>query len=127
MFITHNIIEKMEESGAVMPLLSNSFLTSDWCRFEVFMALKLALRRGRRGSTNAHQCVRVLPILLESVEREGVDSLLCALLNTTTYLAWPLGGREGEGEREREREGFWNTLCSVLQQRRGRGGLGELP
>lgn len=118
MFISHNIIEKMEESGTILPVLSKAFLHSAWCRFELFLAVKNGFQR---PSSAAERRIAMLPVLLEDLQQEDVDSLVCAVLSTTTYLAWP-----GQGDRE-EKERFWNTLCSVLNRgRRGRE-LGLFP
>nr|KAG5689925.1 hypothetical protein BaRGS_015613 [Batillaria attramentaria] len=81
-FISDNIIEHMGESGAILPVLSNAFLHSDWCRFELFVAVK-------SGLAHAQRRVPVVPVLLEELDRTSMDSLVYALLNTTTYLAWP--------------------------------------
>ena len=124
MMISHNIIERMEESSIILPVLSKAFLRSDWCRFELFLAVKRGLQRSFNSSTSSSSAfpapasqprVSVLPVLLEDLGQDDVDGLVCAVLTTTTYLAWP-----GQGGLE-EREGFWNTLFSVLQ----RGGRRE--
>ena len=122
MFISHNIIERMEESGIILPVLSKAFLRSDWCRFELFLAVKRGLQRPFNVSSSSafpapasQPRVTVVPVLLEDLGQDDVDGLVCAVLTTTTYLAWP-----GQGGLE-EREGFWNALFSVLQ----RGGRRE--
>nr|KAG5689210.1 hypothetical protein BaRGS_014866 [Batillaria attramentaria] len=63
-FISHNIIERMQESAAILPILSNSFLRSDWCRFELFVAVK-------SGLAHAQRPVPLVPILLEDLDREA--------------------------------------------------------
>ncbi|KAK7493647.1 hypothetical protein BaRGS_00015159 [Batillaria attramentaria] len=106
-YISDNIIEKMQESGTILPVLSNAFLKSEWCRFELFVAVK-------SGLAHAQRRVPLVPLLLENLDRSAVDSFVSALLNTTTYLAWPQAG----GEEERGR--FWGTLCEVLAKNTGR-------
>nr|KAG5704328.1 hypothetical protein BaRGS_012637 [Batillaria attramentaria] len=84
-YISDNIIEKMQESGTILPVLSNAFLKSEWCRFELFVAVK-------SGLAHAQRRVPLVPLLLENLDRSAVDSFVSALLNTTTYLAWPQAG-----------------------------------
>ncbi|XP_025105090.1 toll-like receptor 2 [Pomacea canaliculata] len=102
-FISHNIIERLEESRAILLVLSNSFLKSEWCRFEMFLGVKSGLAEKR---------LVVVPVLLEDLDKTLVDSFVCTLLHTTTYIAWPARGTSTEIE------SFWKNLSLVISRRR---------
>ncbi|PVD26808.1 hypothetical protein C0Q70_14487 [Pomacea canaliculata] len=54
----------------------------------------------------------VVPVLLEDLDKTLVDSFVCTLLHTTTYIAWPARGTSTEIER------FWKNLSRVISGRR---------
>ncbi|PSN50834.1 hypothetical protein C0J52_03247 [Blattella germanica] len=79
-FITLNVILSMQKSRYTILVLSNSFIQSQWCRWEMEMANHKLFESGRE-----------FLILLE-LQRLDPDTLprhLKFLMDTRTYLEWP--------------------------------------
>ncbi|XP_046372575.2 toll-like receptor 2 type-2 [Haliotis rufescens] len=98
-YIVDNIVHSMEKSNKVIIVLSNSFSQSPWCQFELALVQKRAMEMD--GGY-------LVVLLLESIHARNMTPSLYALLQTTTYLAWPV--------EEEDRELFWNRIGQCLQQ-----------
>ncbi|ESO87222.1 hypothetical protein LOTGIDRAFT_107027 [Lottia gigantea] len=77
--IIDNIVESIENSRRVLIVLSNNFVQSEWCQFEMTLAQKHVLNR-------AIEPLSV--VLLEDIDSENMSNSLHALLKTTTYITW---------------------------------------
>ncbi|KAL4234440.1 Toll6p [Mactra antiquata] len=77
-FINDTIVQHMRESRRLILVLSNSFVNSDWCMFE----LKVA------HSMHIEDNVEVIAILIEDIEAKNMNNSMKVLLKTTTYLEW---------------------------------------
>lgn len=78
--IIDNIIEKINGSRKVVLLLTNNFVQSHWCKFEMMMAQTRQVE-GDRGS--------LLVVMLENVDTRNMCNSLHVLLKTTPFLEWP--------------------------------------
>lgn len=101
-WIVDNIIESIESSYRTLFVLSENFVTSEWCRYELnFSHFRLI---------DEHNDSSVL-ILLEPIAKENVPKRFCKLrkmMNSRTYLEWPLD--------EEKREEFWHNLRAALKR-----------
>ncbi|KAI8490290.1 toll-like receptor 6 signaling pathway [Branchiostoma belcheri] len=96
--VADNIVHSIEESQQVILVISENFLKSDWCKFELSMAEYKHFTTGEKY---------VIPILLEEIPIEMMPKSLRYLLATKTYLEW----KDGE-----KQEGlFWRRLGKALK------------
>ena len=96
-WIEENIVTAIEQSRQIILVVSNHFLESNWCRFELEVARMQSLERGRN---------LIVPILLENVSLEIMPASLQFIVRKHTYIEW----KEDEvlhGE-------FWRRLTEVL-------------
>lgn len=101
-WIVDNIIESIESSYRTLFVLSENFVTSEWCRYELdFSHFRII---------DEHNDSAVL-ILLEPINKETIPKRFCKLrkiMNSRTYLEWP--------QDEEKREEFWYNLRAVLKR-----------
>ncbi|KAL6118223.1 tlr2 [Pungitius sinensis] len=101
-WIVDNIMGAMERSRRTVFILSENFVLSDWCRYELdFSHFKLF-----DGSAGGEAAILVL---LEPLSKEDVPKRFCKLrklMSSNTYLEWPQE-EEGRGE-------FWRRLRCAL-------------
>ena len=100
-WIVDNIINCVESSYKTLFVLSNHFVQSEWCNYELFFAQHRAL--------DAQQDSLVF-ILLEPIPTNSLPKKflkLRSLLMQQTYLEWP--------KDERKQQVFWVSLRSMLQ------------
>ncbi|KAI5090272.1 toll-like receptor 2 [Silurus meridionalis] len=101
-WIMDNIIESIESSYRTLFVLSENFVKSDWCSYE----LNFSHFRIR----DEHNDSAVL-ILLEPIVKESIPMRFCKLrriMNSRTYLEWP--------QDEDNREEFWHNLRAALKR-----------
>ncbi|XP_070785759.1 toll-like receptor 2 [Enoplosus armatus] len=107
-WIVDNIMSAMERSRRTVFILSENFVQSDWCRYELDFS-HFWLFDGNAGRDAA------ILILLEPLSKDDIPKRFCKLrklMSSTTYLEWP---------QEEERSGeFWRSLREAL-----RGGEGD--
>ena len=98
--IEETIVESIERSRKTILVLSQHFLQSNWCYFEMQMARNRLFMRGR-------DCL--IPLLMEDIPLEtlGRSSTLRNLLETKTYLKWT---ENPEGQ-----DLFWKHLNMALE------------
>ncbi|KAL4231571.1 hypothetical protein ACF0H5_009152 [Mactra antiquata] len=89
-YINDNIVQNINNSKRMILVLSESFVNSGWCTFE----LKVALGK------HIEEDFPVIVIILQEVRH--MNSSLKILLKMTTYLEWKDGGAEEDL--------FWNKL-----------------
>lgn len=101
-WIVDNIIESIESSYRTLFVLSENFVTSEWCRYELnFSHFRII---------DEHNDSAVL-ILLEPIAKETIPKRFCKLrkiMNSRTYLEWP--------QDEEKREEFWHNLRAALKR-----------
>ncbi|TRY64430.1 hypothetical protein DNTS_017125 [Danionella cerebrum] len=101
-WIVDNIIESIEKSYRTLFVLSEHFVTSEWCKYELdFSHFRMV---------DEHNDSAVL-VLLEPIQKETVPKRFCKLrkiMNSRTYLEWP--------EDEEKRSEFWSSLRAALQR-----------
>ncbi len=102
-WIVDNIMSAMERSRRTVFILSENFVQSDWCRYELDFS-HFWLFDGNDGRDAA------ILILLEPLSKDDIPKRFCKLrklMNSTTYLEWP---------QEEERIGeFWRSLRDALR------------
>ncbi|XP_022625698.1 toll-like receptor 2 type-2 [Seriola dumerili] len=101
-WIVDNIMSAMERSRRTVFILSENFVQSDWCRYELDFS-HFWLFDGEAGGEPA------ILILLEPLSKDDIPKRFCKLrklMSSTTYLEWP---------QEEERRGeFWRSLRNAL-------------
>lgn len=101
-WIVDNIIDSIEKSHRTLFVLSEHFVTSEWCRYELdFSHFRIV---------DEHNDCAVL-VLLEPIKKETIPKRFCKLrkiMNSRTYLEWP--------EEEEKRSEFWSNLRAALQR-----------
>ncbi|XP_078069179.1 toll-like receptor 2 type-2 [Mustelus asterias] len=101
-WIIDNIIESIEKSRKTLFVLSQHFVQSEWCKYE------LDYIHFRLFDENDDTAILVL---LESIPKETIPQRFCKLrklMNTKTYLEWP--------QEEVEQQIFWFNLRVALQR-----------
>ncbi|XP_041635007.1 toll-like receptor 2 [Cheilinus undulatus] len=102
-WIMDNIMSAIERSRRTIFVLSENFVQSDWCRYELDFS-HFWLFDGNAGDETA------ILILLEPLSRDNIPKRfykLHKLMRSTTYLEWPQ-------EEERVLE-FWKSLRRALR------------
>ncbi|OCT96994.1 toll-like receptor 2 type-2 [Xenopus laevis] len=100
-WIIDNIIDAMEKSYKTLFVLSEHFVRSEWCKYE------LEFSHFRLFDENNDTAIL---ILLEPIEKETIPKRFCKLrklMNTKTYLEWPTD--------EEQQEVFWHNLKIALK------------
>lgn len=96
--IINNIEKFMNRSWKIIVIMSNNFAKSEWCLWEV----NLALERRRRQGNEA-----LILIMYRQIDSNHMTSGLRTLLNTTPHLIFT----EGFGERM-----FWNAVVNGINK-----------
>ncbi|NWY63432.1 TLR22 protein, partial [Chionis minor] len=92
-WIVDNIIDSIEKSRKTLFVLSEHFVQSEWCKYE------LDFSHFRLFDENNDAAILVL---LEPIQSNAIPKRFCKLrkiMNTKTYLEWPPG--------EEQQERFW--------------------
>ncbi|KAM6147911.1 toll-like receptor 2 [Erethizon dorsatum] len=100
-WIIDNIIDSIEKSRKTVFVLSENFVKSEWCKYE------LDFSHFRLFDENDDAAILVL---LEPIEKKAVPQRFCKLrkiMNTRTYLEWPAEAAQ--------REGFWTNLRAAIK------------
>ncbi|XP_060686780.1 toll-like receptor 2 [Hemiscyllium ocellatum] len=101
-WIMDNIIESIEKSRKTLFVLSEHFVQSEWCKYE------LDYTHFRLFDENDDTAILVL---LEMIPKETIPQRFCKLrklMNTKTYLEWP--------QDEVEQQNFWLSLKIALKE-----------
>ncbi|XP_058065351.1 toll-like receptor 6 [Anopheles bellator] len=96
--ILENIISCMDRSRCLMLIVSESFLLSHWCQFEMHLAQHRLLETRRD---------ELILVLLQDIPRRKCPKTLSYLLKTKTYIKWPTGSAT-------EQALFWKRLHKSL-------------
>ncbi|NXD48139.1 TLR21 protein, partial [Corvus moneduloides] len=100
-WIVDNIIDSIEKSRKTLFVLSEHFVQSEWCKYE------LDFSHFRLFDENNDAAIL---ILLEPIQSKAIPKRFCKLrkiMNTKTYLEWPAG--------EEQQEMFWFNLKIALR------------
>ncbi|NXF39036.1 TLR22 protein, partial [Nyctibius bracteatus] len=100
-WIVDNIIDSIEKSHKTLFVLSEHFVQSEWCKYE------LDFSHFRLFDENNDAAIL---ILLEPIQSNAIPKRFCKLrkiMNTKTYLEWPL--------EEEQQEMFWFNLKIALR------------
>ncbi|NWH70077.1 TLR22 protein, partial [Piaya cayana] len=100
-WIVDNIIDSIEKSHKTLFVLSEHFVRSEWCKYE------LDFSHFRLFDENNDSAILVL---LEPIQSETIPKRFCKLrkiMNTRTYLEWPPG--------EEQQAMFWFNLKIALK------------
>ncbi|NXJ43591.1 TLR21 protein, partial [Ciconia maguari] len=100
-WIVDNIIDSIEKSHKTLFVLSEHFVQSEWCKYE------LDFSHFRLFDENNDAAILVL---LEPIQSKAIPKRFCKLrkiMNTKTYLEWPL--------EEEQQEMFWENLKGALK------------
>ncbi|XP_054477003.1 toll-like receptor 18 [Anoplopoma fimbria] len=99
-WIIDNIIDNIESSRKVIVVLSQHFVNSEWCNYELYFAHQRAV-----GKTFGD----VILVVKEPMDPSSLPSKYCKLkkmLSTKTYLEWP--------QQVNQQAFFWMQLRGVL-------------
>uniref|UniRef100_A0A182WHW3 TIR domain-containing protein n=1 Tax=Anopheles minimus TaxID=112268 RepID=A0A182WHW3_9DIPT len=101
--ILENIISCMDRSRCLMLIVSESFLLSHWCQFEMHLAQHRLLETRRD---------ELILVLLEDLPKRKCPKTLSYLLKTKTYIKWPTKSVD-------EQVLFWRRLHKALLAAKG--------
>ncbi|CAC5400298.1 TLR13 [Mytilus coruscus] len=93
-----NIVDNMNLSKTVVPVLSNNFTKNEWCLFQLNVACSKLSKDGT---------VSILPIMLEEIHFRNMNAALYSLIKLSSYAAW--------SEDENALELFWDQIKSHVQ------------
>ncbi|KAI5940817.1 toll-like receptor 2 [Manis javanica] len=100
-WIIDNIIDSIEKSHKTIFVLSENFVKSEWCKYE------LDFSHFRLFDENNDAAIL---ILLEPIQKKAIPQRFCKLrkiMNTKTYLEWPAD--------EAQQQGFWLNLRAAIK------------
>ncbi|XP_040892155.1 toll-like receptor 2 [Toxotes jaculatrix] len=101
-WIVDNIMDAIERSHKTLFILSQHFVRSEWCKYE------LDYTHFRLFEQNDD---RVVLILLEPIDKKAIPKKFCKLrrvMNSRTYLEWP--GDDDQIAR------FWQSLRTAIER-----------
>ncbi|XP_002732817.3 toll-like receptor 2 type-1 [Saccoglossus kowalevskii] len=99
-FIVDNIMDSIQESRKTILVLSENFVNSEWCYFEMNMALHRLFDDGRDV---------VVMILLEPIVGKKLPRILRKVFTKKTYIEWP------QDHSTTAKELFWAKLENALK------------
>nr|WEW53051.1 toll-like receptor 2 [Platichthys stellatus] len=102
-WIMDNIMSAIERSRRTVFILSQNFVQSDWCRYELDFSHFWLFDEDARGEP-------AILVLLEPLSKDNVPKRFCKLrklMSSTTYLEWP--------QEEESRAEFWRSLRNALK------------
>ncbi|EAT36163.2 AAEL011734-PA, partial [Aedes aegypti] len=91
--ILENIIYCMDQSRTLLLVMSESFLLSHWCQFEMHLAQHRLLETRRE---------QLILVLLEDIPKVKRSKTLQYLMKTKTYIIWPQQSTVAESEQDTE-------------------------
>lgn len=94
--ILENIISSIDRSRCILLVISQSFLRSQWCQFELHLAQHRLLETRRE---------ELILLFLEEIPRMKRPKTLQYLMRTKTYIMWPKSSDDVEGQKI-----FWKRL-----------------
>lgn len=97
--ILENIVSCMDRSRCLLLLISENFLLSQWCRFEMNLAQHRLLETRRD---------KLILVLLEDISVQKQPKTLKYLMRTKTYIKWPVEGSS------HEKQLFWKRLKKAI-------------
>ena len=97
--VEENIVESIAKSRKTILVITNKFLRSTWCRFEVRMARERYFEENRDVN---------IPILMENIEMSNMTITMTNILSQNTYLEW--------SPEEEKQQIFWRQLLHVFQR-----------
>ncbi|XP_054459795.1 toll-like receptor 2 [Anoplopoma fimbria] len=108
-WIMDNIMDAIEKSHRTLFVLSQHFVNSEWCKYE------LDYSHFRVFDQNDDT---VVLILLEPIDKETIPQKFCKLrrvMNSRTYLEWP--------DEDDQIPRFWDSLRSAIKRPENGNGL----
>ena len=98
--IEENILRSIESSRKTIVVLSRNFLQSVWCEFELQIARKLCVEKGRD---------LIIAVMLEPLPTNiRISQSVERLVRKNTYIEWPT--------EPLERNHFWNQMRCALRK-----------
>lgn len=97
--ILENIVSCMDRSRCLLLLISENFLLSQWCQFEMNLAQHRLLETRRE---------KLILVLLEDIPTRKQPKTLKYLMRTKTYIKWPQSGTADE------KALFWKRLKKAI-------------
>jgi toll-like receptor 13 len=94
-----NIVDHMNLSKTVIPVLSNNFARSEWCLFQLAVARNKITKEGN---------LSIFPIMLDEIEFQHMNSALYSLIKLSSYAAWD--------EDENAMDLFWDKVKDHLKK-----------
>lgn len=98
--ILENIISSIDRSRCILLVISQSFLRSQWCQFELHLAQHRLLETRRE---------ELILLFLEEIPRMKRPKTLQYLMKTKTYIQWPKKEDDTEGQKL-----FWKRLHRAI-------------
>ncbi|CAH1797714.1 unnamed protein product, partial [Owenia fusiformis] len=106
-YLSDIIVECISKSNKIILVISQNFLRSGWCKFEMNLA------RGELATRGRDCLILILKEPVELLPKELISPTLRSLLDTRVYLEWT--------EEEDRKLLFWRKLRDALGNPRFRG------
>lgn len=97
--IVDNIVESIYMSRKVICILSNNFVKSHWCQFELLLAHDKLLKEGSE---------MMIIIMLTEINSRNMNSSMRALISSTTYASWC--------NDETAKHIFWRQITNAMER-----------
>lgn len=97
--ILENIVSCMDRSRCLLLLISENFIHSQWCQFEMNLAQHRLLETRRE---------KLILVILEDIPVQKQPRTLKYLMRTKTYIKWPVNGTS------EEKQVFWKRLKKAI-------------
>lgn len=97
--ILENIVSCMDRSRCLLLLISENFLLSQWCQFEMNLAQHRLIETRRE---------KLIVVLLEDIPQRKQPKTLKYLMRTKTYIKWPIDGTA------EQKQLFWKRLKKAI-------------
>lgn len=100
-YIAENISRAIHSSKKIILFISKNFLGSEWCAYELDIALMEEMHSGRRV---------IMVIMVEDVPNANLPRALRHIVDTYTYLEYP------KNRTEYDINAFWNKCAEFIQE-----------
>ncbi|XP_058832422.1 toll-like receptor 6 isoform X2 [Topomyia yanbarensis] len=114
--ILENIIYCMDKSRTLLLVMSESFLLSHWCQFEMHLAQHRLLETRRE---------QLILVLLEDIPKSKRPKTLHYLMKTKTYIIWPQPVPEKKSKHSKQDKDVKNSSKAASRKEKDIQALNE--
>ncbi|CAH1795938.1 unnamed protein product [Owenia fusiformis] len=101
--IADNIVNAVQTSRRTILILSPDYIKGEWTRLEYQLAQQEMLKLRNR----------IIPVMLEDILDEKIDENLRYIIESVTYIKYPLGEEDSKAETD-----FWERIRLAMPKKR---------